>query len=95
LKGLSVACFILRLHEFCQIQPGWRLQMMTNNQGLLTRVKKNLPFPEPYPNITLAFWQIGTLLTKLPRPYAKLRPPQHSSMLKATKMSLPLMQLYP
>jgi hypothetical protein len=51
---LSVSRFILRLHEFCGIEPSWRIQLMTGNLGLLTRIEKSLPHPEPFPNLTLA-----------------------------------------
>ncbi len=50
---LSVSRFLLRLHKFCNIQPTWRVQLMTDNLGLLTRVEKSLSYPEPFPNITL------------------------------------------
>jgi hypothetical protein len=32
---------------------------MTDNLGLLTRVEKNLPYPDPFPNVTLqADWDV-------------------------------------
>jgi hypothetical protein len=56
---LSVARFLVRLQEFCNQTPRWRIQMMTDNQGLLTRVETSLPFPDPFPNSTLqADWDI-------------------------------------
>jgi hypothetical protein len=50
---LSVSHFPLRLHKFCNIEPTWRIQLMTDNLGLLTRVEKSLPHPDPFPNMTL------------------------------------------
>jgi hypothetical protein len=33
--------------------------MMTDNQGLLTRVENSLPFTDPFPNLTLqADWDV-------------------------------------
>jgi hypothetical protein len=47
--------------------------MMKDNQGLLTRIKSSLPFPEPFPNITLALdWvvthEISCSLQTFPHP---------------------------
>jgi hypothetical protein len=50
---LSVSRFLLRLHDFCGITPSWRVQLMTDNLGLLTRVEKCLPYLDPFPNTTL------------------------------------------
>lgn len=55
---LSVSRFLIRLQEFCQVQPRWRIQMTTDNEGLLTRVTSSLPHRDPFPNLTLK--QIGT-----------------------------------
>jgi hypothetical protein len=39
--------------------------MMTDNQGLLTRVEKSLPYPDPFPNNTLlANWDITNQITE-------------------------------
>jgi hypothetical protein len=45
--------FLVRLCEFCLITPSWSIQMMTDNQGLLTRIETSLPHSGPLPNITL------------------------------------------
>jgi hypothetical protein len=37
---LSVSRFLLRLHEYCGIQPAWCVQLMTDNLGLLTRIEQ-------------------------------------------------------
>jgi hypothetical protein len=50
---LSVSRFLLRLHEFCGITPTWCIKLMTDNLGLLTRIEKCLPYPDPFPNTTL------------------------------------------
>jgi hypothetical protein len=56
---LLVSRFLVRIQEFCNEQPRWRIQMMTDNQGLLTRVETSLPFVDPFPNYTLqADWDI-------------------------------------
>jgi hypothetical protein len=56
---LSVSRFLVRIQEFCQQQPTWRIQMMTDNQGLLTRVETSLPFVDPFPKYTLqADWDV-------------------------------------
>jgi hypothetical protein len=50
---LSVSRFLVRLFEFCSVKPEWIIQMMTDNQGLLTRLESSYPHPEPFPNLTL------------------------------------------
>jgi hypothetical protein len=56
---LSVSRFLVRLQEFCGQEPTWHIQMMTDNQGLLTRVERSLPFEHPFPNLTLqADWDV-------------------------------------
>jgi hypothetical protein len=50
---LSVSRFLVRLCAFCSVQPNWHIQMLTDNKGLLTRLESSLPFPEPFPNLTL------------------------------------------
>jgi hypothetical protein len=50
---LSVSRFLFRLHEFCGIQLEWCIQLMTDNLGLITRLEKFLPYPDPFPNVTL------------------------------------------
>jgi hypothetical protein len=50
---LSVSRFLYRLHAFCGIEPSWHIQLMTDNLRLLTRLEKSLPYPEPFPNLTL------------------------------------------
>jgi hypothetical protein len=50
---LSVSRFLYRLHLFCGIEPSWRIQLMTDNLGLLTRLEKSIQHPEPFPNLTL------------------------------------------
>jgi hypothetical protein len=56
---LSVSRFLVRIQEFCHEKPQWRIQMMTDNQGLLTRVETSLPFVDPFPNYTLqADWDV-------------------------------------
>jgi hypothetical protein len=51
---LSVTRFLVRLCEFCSVSPRWNIRMLTDNAGLLTRIAASLPYPEPFPNITLA-----------------------------------------
>jgi hypothetical protein len=56
---LSVSRFLVRLQEFCQVAPRWKIQMMTDNAGLLTRITSSLPHLEPFPNSTLqADWDV-------------------------------------
>jgi hypothetical protein len=56
---LSVSCFLVRLQEFCQVQPPWKILMMTDNEGLLTRITSSLPHSDPFPNSTLqAHWDV-------------------------------------
>jgi hypothetical protein len=56
---LSVSRFLVRLQEFCQVTPRWKIQMMTDNEGLLTRITASLPHPDPFPNSTLqADWDV-------------------------------------
>jgi hypothetical protein len=64
---LSVLHFLVRIQEFCDQQPTWRIQMMTDNQGLLTRVETSLPFVDPFPNCTLqANWDVtNKIITSL------------------------------
>jgi hypothetical protein len=50
---LSITRFLVRLCEFCDIKPKWSIQMMTDNQGLITRITTSLPHDEPFPNLTL------------------------------------------
>jgi hypothetical protein len=50
---LSVTRFLFRLSEFCGIKPEWRVKLMTDNLGLITRLEKSLPFSDPFPNLTL------------------------------------------
>lgn len=51
---LSVTQFLIRLCDFCSTRPAWTIKMMTDNAGLLTRIESSLPYPEPFPNLTLA-----------------------------------------
>jgi hypothetical protein len=56
---LSVVRFLVRLQTFCAQTPTWHIQLMTDNEGLLTRVTTSLPFLEPFPNVTLqANWDV-------------------------------------
>jgi hypothetical protein len=51
---LSISHFLLRLQEFCDVK------LMTDNLRFLTRVKKCLPYPDPFPNTTLqADWDVA------------------------------------
>jgi hypothetical protein len=53
---------------------------MTDNQGLLTRIKSSLPFPEPFPNITLALdWDVTHEIS------CSLRTFMHSPLLQHVK----------
>jgi hypothetical protein len=37
----------------------WHIKMLTNNQGLLTCIELSLPYPSPFPNLTLALdWDV-------------------------------------
>ena len=50
----------------------WAIKMMTDNQGLLTRIASSLPYPDPFPNLTLlSDWdltnEISTSLRQLSR----------------------------
>ncbi len=51
---LSVTRFLVRLCEFCAITPTWSVKMLTDNQGLITRLQSCLPHSNPFPNLTLA-----------------------------------------
>jgi hypothetical protein len=51
---LSVSHFLLRFFKYCAVTPKWEIKMMTNNQGLLTRIETSLPHLDPFPNLTLA-----------------------------------------
>jgi hypothetical protein len=51
---LSVTRFLVHLCEFCATTPSWTIKMLTDNKGLLTRLERSLPYPEPFPNLTLA-----------------------------------------
>jgi hypothetical protein len=51
---LSVTRFLIRICAFCSSTPAWSIKMLTDNQGLITRVETSLPYPDPFPNITLA-----------------------------------------
>jgi len=53
-RFLSVTCFLLRLCDFCLVAPTWTIRMLTDNQGLLTRIASGLPHKDPFPNLTLA-----------------------------------------
>jgi hypothetical protein len=56
---LSVSRFLVRIQEFCNQQPQWQIQVMTDNQGLLTRIETSLPYVDPFPNSTLqADWDV-------------------------------------
>jgi hypothetical protein len=62
---LSVSRFLVRLFEFCLVQPAWVIQMMTDNQGLLTRIESSYPHPERFPNLTLLLdWDVTHEITK-------------------------------
>ena len=56
---LSVTRFLFRLQEFCGRSLAWRITMMTDNLGLLTRIEQSIQYPHPYPNYTLkADWDV-------------------------------------
>ena len=61
---LSVTRFLVRLCEFCLEAPTWTIQMMTDNQGLLTRIEASLGYPDPFPTLTLASdWDVTHKIT--------------------------------
>ena len=56
---LSVARFLIRIQEFCSIAITGTVKMLTDNQGLVTRLQTSLPFSDPFPNSTLmADWDV-------------------------------------
>jgi hypothetical protein len=56
---LSVSRFLVRLCEFCAVQPQWKIEMLTDNQGLLTCISSSLLYPHPFPNFTLVLdWDV-------------------------------------
>ncbi len=62
---LSVTRFLFRLSEFCRIKPDWRVKLMTDNLGLITRLEKSLPFSDPFPNLTLQpDWDVTNKIIK-------------------------------
>jgi hypothetical protein len=70
---LSVSRFIIRIQEFCSSDAPWSITMLTDNQGLLTRIATSLQYIIPFPNFTLLpDWdmtnEIAETLRLLPTP---------------------------
>jgi hypothetical protein len=62
---LSVSRFLVRLQEFFAIAPTWCIRMLTDNQGLISRLESSLPYIDPFPNLTLtADWDVTNEIVK-------------------------------
>jgi hypothetical protein len=79
---LPVSQFLIRIQEFCATTTAWVIKMMTDNQGLLTRITTSLQYPTPFPNLTLLpNWdithEIAQSLRKLSHPPSLLHVKGH------------------
>jgi hypothetical protein len=62
---LSVSRFLFHIQDFCACTDKWVIKMMTDNQGLLTRVMTEMQYETPFPNITLLLdWDITNKISQ-------------------------------
>ena len=50
---LSLVQFLHHLLIYCGSQPVWKIKLICDNEGLITRLKQSIQYTTPFPNDTL------------------------------------------